>query len=150
MAKQEVILLYNCTTNKEVAGLEYVVDTSIIIAVLVNEEHKAMLVGLTKGANLNAPASLHWEVGNAFSAMFKRGRLDSDKAIEAVGIYERIPIRLHDVSLSASLEIAGNMGLYAYDAYFIECARKLNSPLVTLDATLQKAARQAGVDVVEV
>lgn len=128
----------------------YVIDTSIVIAVLVNEEHKSRLVGLTRGAELNAPASLHWEVGNAFSAMFKRGRLDTEDAIEAVASYEKIPIRLHDVSLAASLDLASNLGLYAYDAYFIECARKLNSPLLTLDAALLNAARRVGVDVIEV
>ena len=142
--------MYNCTTNNEVAGLEYVVDTSIVIAVVVNEEHKSRLVGLTRGASLNAPASLHWEVGNAFSAMFKRGRLRINQALEAVKSYERIPIRLHDVSLPTSLQIAGELSLYAYDAYFIECARRLSSPLITLDQTLKEAARQSGVDVIEV
>jgi predicted nucleic acid-binding protein len=143
-------LLYNCTTNSEVAGLDYVVDTSVIIAVLVNEEHKSRLIGLTRGASLNAPASLHWEVGNAFSAMFKRRRLGIEQALEAIRSYEQIPIRLHDVSLSASMEIAKDLALYAYDAYFIECARKLNSPLVTLDTALREAASQAGVNVIEV
>ena len=142
--------MYNCTIKSEVSGLEYVVDTSVIIAVLVNEEHKARLVGLTRGVNLNAPASLHWEVGNAFSAMFKRGRLKINQALDAVKSYERIPIRLHDVSIPSSLEIAGELSLYAYDAYFIECARRLNSPLITLDQTLKEGARRAGVDVIEV
>ena len=142
--------MYNCTTNNEVAGLEFVVDTSIIIAVLVNEEHRSRLVGVTRGANLHAPSSLHWEVGNAFSSMFKRGRLDMGRALEAVGWYSEIPIRFHDVSLSSSLGIAERYGLYAYDAYFIECATSLNAPLLTLDAALEKAARQAGVDVIEV
>ena len=142
--------MYNCTTKSEVTGLEYVVDTSVIIAVLVNEEQRAKLTGLTRGVNLNAPASLHWEVGNAFSAMFKRGRLGIDKALEAAGSYERIPIRLHDVNLASSMKLAHDLALYAYDAYFIECARKLNSPLLTLDATLLQAARQAGVAVIEV
>lgn len=142
--------MYNCTNIKEAAGLEYVVDTSIIIAVLVNEEHKSRLVGLTRGINLNAPVSLHWEVGNAFSAMFKRGRLEIEKALEAVGSYERIPIRLHDVNLASSMKLAHDLALHAYDAYFIECARKLNSPLLTLDTTLSKAASRAGVAVIEV
>ena len=142
--------MYNCTIKSEVVGLDYVVDTSIVIAVLVNEEHKSKLVKLTKGANLNAPACLHWEVGNAFSAMFKRGRLEIDKALKAVGSYEQIPIRFHDVNLASSMKLAHDLDLYAYDAYFIECARKLDSPLLTLDATLSKAARQTGVPVMEV
>lgn len=142
--------MYNCTIDNEVAGLEYVIDTSIIIAVLVNEENKSKLVGLTRGAGLNAPASLHWEVGNAFSAMFKRGRMDTGQAVEALTSYGQIPVRLHDVDLAASLDLAESLGIYAYDAYYIECARKLNSPLLTLDATLLNAARRSGVDVIAV
>ena len=146
----ELILLYNCTTTSEVARLDYVVDTSVIVAVLVSEEQRTKLIELTRDVALNAPASLHWEVGNAFSAMFKRGRLEMDEAVKAVGSYERIPIRFHEVNLSSSLKLAHDLALYAYDAYFIECARKLNSPLITLDAALLNAARQAGVAVVEV
>jgi predicted nucleic acid-binding protein len=48
------------------------------------------------------------------------------------------------------MKLAHDLALHAYDAYFIECARKLNSPLLTLDATLLKAARKAGVAVIEV
>ncbi len=130
--------------------MEYVVDTSIVIAVLVNEEHKARLVEITRGANLNAPSSLHWEVGNAFSAMFKRGRLVLNQAVDAVNSYDKIPIRFHDVPLVSSLELSNKFELYAYDAYFIDCALRLNAPLITLDEMLMNAANKAGVDVVEV
>jgi predicted nucleic acid-binding protein len=55
--------------------LNIVVDTSVIIAVISNESQKDRLIELTKGADLVAPPSVHWEIGNAFSAMLKRGRL---------------------------------------------------------------------------
>ena len=45
------------------------VDTSVIIAVLTNEKSKEKLIQLTKGADLVAPASMHWEMGNAISSM---------------------------------------------------------------------------------
>jgi hypothetical protein len=32
------------------------------------------LIEMTKSAELIAPSSLHWEVGNVFSAMFRRNR----------------------------------------------------------------------------
>jgi len=56
-------------------SMNLVVDTSVIIAVITNEEHKRQLINLSKGADLIAPPSLHWEIGNAFSAMFKRKRI---------------------------------------------------------------------------
>jgi predicted nucleic acid-binding protein len=53
--------------------MEIVVDTSVIVAVLVGEAHRAALIKATRASELLAPPSVHWEVGNAFSAMFKRG-----------------------------------------------------------------------------
>ena len=46
-----------------------VVDTSVLLAVVLNEPSKAELVRLTTGAGLIAPLSLHWEFGNALSSM---------------------------------------------------------------------------------
>ncbi len=34
---------------------------------------------------------------------------------------------------------------YAYDAYFLECARKLRSPLLTLDQQMKVIARKIGI-----
>ena len=52
--------------------MKIVVDTSTIIAVIVGESEKDRLIDLTKDAIVVAPASIDWEVGNAFSAMLKR------------------------------------------------------------------------------
>ena len=130
--------------------MEIVVDTSIIIAVMVNESRKEQLVEMTRGASLHAPSSLHWEIGNAFSAMFKRNRIDLSQALNALTSYKTIPIRFHDVDLISSLELSDTYGLYAYDAYFLTCAMKVNSPLLTLDASLADAADRAGIAVLEV
>jgi len=39
---------------------------------------------------------------------------------------------------------------YAYDAYFIECARRYKAPLLTLDTALLEASKLSGVRCVEV
>jgi len=130
--------------------MDYVIDTSAVVAVILNEAHKAQLIAITKGANLHAPASLHWEVGNALSAMFKRDRLSLEQALKAVHHYKSIPIRFHDVGLDTSLELAKRYDLYAYDAYFIDCSLSVSGPLLTLDKALMTAAQRAGVEVIEV
>ena len=130
--------------------MNLVVDTSVIIAVITNEEHKSQLIEISKGADLIAPASIHWEIGNAFSAMFKRNRISFEQATSALEAYNQIPIRFYDVSLSTALEIAHRLNLYAYDAYVIACALKHNSPVVSLDNSLLDAAHRAGADTVEV
>jgi predicted nucleic acid-binding protein len=113
--------------------MNVVVDTSVIIAVITNEPHKASLVELTRGADLLAPPSLHWEVGNAFSAMLKQQRIRVDQALVSLHAYAQIPIRFTDVSLSTALELAQRLGIYAYDAYIICCALQHQCALVSLD-----------------
>ena len=103
-----------------------------------------------RGAALAAPASVHWEVGNAFSAMFKRGRISLLQAKQAVRSYERMRLRFVDVDLSESLELSQRLDIYAYDAYVLACALRLRSRLITLDKKLAALAPLAGVRVLEV
>ena len=126
-----------------------VIDASAIIAVLVNEPVKERLVALTAQADLLAPHSVHWEIGNAFSAMLKRGRIDVPAAIEALRIYGGIPIRFVEVELEETLRIAHTHRIYAYDSYLLRCAERFAAPLLSLDRGLLAAARAQGVRVLE-
>ncbi len=130
--------------------MNLVVDTSVIIAVIANEPEKDALLRLTQGADLLAPRSVHWEIGNAFSAMLKRSRVTLEQALKAIQAYSKIPIRFVDVELEQSLEIAETSRIYAYDAYLIRCALKYRSPLISLDRNLVDSAKRMRVKVVEV
>ena len=123
-----------------------IIDTSAIIAVLLSEPERAMLVEVTRGAELAAPASVHWEVGNALSAGLKRRRLTLAEGQRALTAYEAIPIRFVDLALS--LELAADHGLYAYDAYLLTCALQQRAPLLTLDAGLTRTAITLGINLV--
>ena len=129
--------------------IDLVVDTSTVIAVIANEPEKSLLITKTQGYDLIAPLSLYWELGNAFSAMIKRGRITLQQATAAIEIYEQISINLIDVDLKQTLEIVDKYKVYAYDAYMIVCALNRNCPLLTLDGGLVHAARAAGVEVWE-
>jgi predicted nucleic acid-binding protein len=130
--------------------VELVVDTSVLIAVLTGEATRDQLIARTQGAELLAPASVHWELGNAFSALLKRRRLKLPEVQAALTAYAQIPIRFVDIELAAALELADRFGLYAYDAYLMACARRQRAPLLTLDARLGRAAKEAGVQLLEV
>lgn len=130
--------------------MQIIVDTSAIIAVLVNESSKSAIIQATQKTDLLAPSSIHWEIANAFSAMFKRNRLTLDEALTAIAIYQQIPIRFVEVELEESLKIADELGIYAYDAYLLRCAVKYNLPLLTLDQGLEEQAERLGVKVIEV
>ncbi len=130
--------------------MDIVVDASVIIAVIANEPEKHRLIELTRNADLIAPRSIHWEIGNAFSAMLKRKRITLDQAHRAIREYEKIPLRFEEVELERALDIADELGIYAYDAYLIQCALKFACPLLSLDQGLIKCARRKQVRVLEV
>ncbi len=108
------------------------------------------MIAATTGVELLAPGSVHWEVGNALSALLKRKRITLGQAHRALDAYAAIPLRFIDVDLALSLQIAADHRLYAYDAYLLTCALAQRAPLLTLDRDLQRAAADAGVQLVEV
>ena len=130
--------------------MKLTIDTSVIIAVLANEPIKKKLIPLTKGAELIAPLSVHWEIGNAFSAMLKRKRIDISQVVKAIQIYNSIVLTFVDVELEETLLIADKLNIYAYDAYLILCALKNHCPLITLDNGLIIAAKNFGIQVLEI
>jgi predicted nucleic acid-binding protein len=56
--------------------MDVVIDTSAVVAVIVGEPERDTIVELTTSHTLIGPGSIPWEVGNAFSAMFKRGETE--------------------------------------------------------------------------
>jgi len=134
----------------QVALMHITIDTSAIIAVIGNEASKQKNIALTMGCSLFAPASVHWEIGNAFSSMFKSKRSSIKLAKRALAAYAEIPIKFIDVSLDKTLEISHSQNIYAYDAYLVQCAQQTSTPLLTLDSGLRSVAAQVGVYVLEV
>jgi len=126
------------------------IDTSALIAVIGNEVSKQKIIEITTGSSLFAPMSVHWEIGNAFSAMFKRKKLEIEQSQRALIAYRGIPIKFIDVPLDQTLEISHALNIYAYDAYLIQCAQQTNTSLLTLDGGLKVAAKKLGVHLLEV
>ena len=67
-----------------------------------------------------------------------------------IRLFEQIPIRFSEISLTKALQIAKDLNIYAYDAYMIECARNYNAPLLTLDRDLINKAKSKKVVIMEV
>ena len=126
------------------------IDTSALIAVIGNEASKEQIIEKTKGYSLCAPMSVHWEIGNAFSAMFKRRKITIEQAKQALMAYREIPVKFIDVPLEQALEVSHSLNIYAYDAYLIQCAQQTSTSLLTLDNGLQVAAEKTGIHIIEV
>lgn len=130
--------------------MDIVIDTSALIAVIVGEPERQNIIDLTKGNTLIGPGSIPWEVGNAFSAMFKRNRLTLKEAEKGFAIFRSIPIRYIEPDFTKSLSLSKEINLYAYDAYFLDCAIRHKAPLLTLDKRLKVAAGNINIETFEV
>ncbi|QTA81730.1 PIN domain-containing protein [Desulfonema limicola] len=86
--------------------MDIVIDTSALIAVIVDEPEKDKIIKLTAGKTLIGPGSIPWEIGNAFSAMFKNNRLNLKEAKRGFEIFNSIPIRYIETDFSNTVSIS--------------------------------------------
>jgi predicted nucleic acid-binding protein len=126
------------------------IDTSALLAVLVNEPHKKRIIDHTKNSELQAPASIDAEIGNALSAMLRRDRISKENAKNVIKEFQMIPIRRTGIRLHAAIELANKFNIYAYDAYVLDCAKQYRAPLLSLDKKMMEVANQINISVLEV
>jgi len=129
--------------------MRIIADTNAFIAVALNEPEKDNIVQLTEGCDLAAPDVLPFEIGNTLTAMMKKGTLRSDEILTSWEIIRHIPVELRRSDIKSALDIAIRFNIYAYDAYFLECAGNLKSPLITLDQGMRRIAHEIGITVLE-
>ena len=130
--------------------MKLTIDTSALIAVILNEPEKPSILKITKGSQLFSPESVHWEIGNAFSAMIKRERILLQLAKQGIKEYQKIPIKFINVDICSTMELIEQFKMYAYDAYLIKCCLQTDTPLLSLDKGLIRIAKLVGIEVLEV
>ena len=129
--------------------MNLVADTNIFLAIALDEPQKEHIIEVTSDAVLSAPEILPYEIGNALSAMTKRGRISKGEALAAEKAANLIPVRLVSIDVQQALELAIEYNIYAYDAYFLLCAKSLVQSLMSLDKRMKQIARDLGIDVLE-
>jgi predicted nucleic acid-binding protein len=82
--------------------------------------------------------------------MFKQNRLTIDEAQKGLVIFDTIPLRYIKPDFVNALQISKQASMYAYDAYFLDCAIRHKAPLLTLDQNLKTAAQNLNVETMEV
>mgnify|MGYP005624472289 CR=1 FL=1 len=135
--------------SSTIVQMKIVADTNTFLAVALNEPERTQIVRATTGHDLVAPEVLPFEIGNALTAMLKRGALSAEEVPLAWDAVQAIPVDLRGLDLPAALALAVRFGVYAYDAYFLECALSLRLPLLTLDPGMKHIARQLSISIVE-
>ena len=126
--------------------MNIVSDTNIFLAVALDEPEKDRIIQLTSGLDAIAPEILPYEIGNALSAMIKRKQITYDEALFAQKAASLIPVRLISIDIQQALKLAIEFNIYAYDAYFLQCARAMSRPLITLDKRMKQVATKLNVE----
>lgn len=130
--------------------MKIIADTNTFLAVALYEPEREKIIRLTLGHDLVAPDILPFEIGNALSAMLKRKRIQPEELLPVWDVTQQIPVDLRSVNIREALKTASKFNIFAYDAYFIECAISLHCPLITLDQRMIEVARSMGVKIMEV
>jgi len=129
--------------------MDIISDTNIFLAVALNEPEKKSIIQLTLNSNVIAPEILPYEIGNALSAMVKRKQITHDEALATFVIASHIPVRLVTVDIQKALKLALEFNIYAYDAYFLLCAKSFACPLLTIDKRMKQVANNLNIEILE-
>ena len=129
--------------------MDILIDASALMSVLIDEPEKSLIIHLTRNCNLVAPLVLPHEIGNALTRLKKRHILSDKKVIIAFNDFKKIPLRLLDTDIENALLLACKYSIYAYDAYYLEIANRLNLPLLTLDGPMKNIAMELKIKILE-
>ena len=72
------------------------------------------------------------------------------EAEKGLSIFKGIPIRFIHPDFVKALQLSKQANIYAYDAYFLDCAIRHKAPLLTLDRKLMVSAQNLNVETLEV
>jgi predicted nucleic acid-binding protein len=128
--------------------MEVLLDASAIMAVIADEPESEIVINCTKNAIIVSPNMLSFEIANALTKMMKKKIIDTqEKMIDLIKNFKKIPIKIVEVDLEKSLEIAWKYKIYAYDAYYLETSKRLNLPLLTFDGGMKRIGKEIGLTV---
>ncbi|MCP4252626.1 MAG: type II toxin-antitoxin system VapC family toxin [Candidatus Scalindua sp.] len=129
--------------------MDIIADTNIFLAIALDEPEKEYIIEMTSESDAHSPEILPYEIGNALTAMIKRGQISKKEALSTFEITRNIPVRLLPADIPKALDIAMRFNIYAYDAYFIQVAQFMACPLLTLDKKMKEVAGKLNISLLE-
>lgn len=136
--------------------IRFVLDASVALAWFVDNPVASYAVrvrkSLVRDARAVVPGLWHLEMANGFAVAERRGVLTPANSSAGIATLEQLLSQVIEsgtefVPMRQVLATARDFQLSAYDALYLDTARRARLPLATLDRRLLSAARQAGVDV---
>jgi len=122
-------------------------DACAIMAVIVKEPERDLVIQLTQDAELVSPNMIPYEISNALTKMMKKNVIEKQRMINAFNYFQKIPIKTIDIDFGKALEIAWEYKIYAYDACYLEAAKRLNISLLTFDKNIIKTGNELGINI---
>jgi len=119
-----------------------------IMAVIVKEPERDLVIQLTNNAVMLSPNMLPYEIANALTKMMKKKVIDKENMVYAFECFKQIPIKNISIDFRKALEIAWDYKIYAYDACYLEAAKRLGLPLLTFDGNMIKIGKEIGIKII--
>ena len=129
--------------------MDIVADASAFLAVVLNEAARDSIIRSTTGRGIVAPEILPYEVGNALVVVRKKGRLTDREVLQAFDSAQQIAVTLLPVTIPSAVKLAMQFGVYAYDAYYLQCCIENRLPLLSLDVRMREVAKRLRIQIVE-
>ena len=128
-------------------SMEIMLDACAIMAVIVKEPERDVVIELTRNAVIVSPAMVSYEIANALTKMMKKRIIEKERILNAYSYFEKIPIKTIEIDIKKALEMAWEYKIYAYDACYLESARRLDLPLLTFDVNMTRVGTELGLKI---
>jgi predicted nucleic acid-binding protein len=132
--------------------MEWVFDASVALAWCFEDKstaHSESLLEKLGGQPAVVPGHWSLEVANVLTLAVRAGRITPARRAAFIRMFDSFSLHVdpetHNLAWSEILRLADGLRLTSYDAAYLELAIRMDVPLATNDAALQRAARANGV-----
>lgn len=129
-----------------------VIDASVALAWCFADEASEGTQGLLRRMSRDAaavPSLWFIELANALAVAERKGRIQSHQTADFIRLIGQLDLEVDDHTepriFHYVLDLARTHQLSAYDATYLDLARRFGLPLATFDANLRRAAEASGV-----
>ncbi|MBD2724801.1 type II toxin-antitoxin system VapC family toxin [Nostoc sp. FACHB-892] len=137
--------------------MQFVLDCSVAISwclVDENDDYANAILAIMPDSEAFVPGIWSLEIANTLVVAERRNRMTKEQSEQAIALLQSLLIQVDlftdAKALDATLKLARQEGLAAYDAAYLELALRLQLRLATLDTRLAEAATRCGVGLVVV
>lgn len=133
--------------------MKFVLDCSVTLAWFFEDEQNPYAISVLDSlAESEAVVPFIWtlEVVNGLLVAERRGRLTPDKSNQAIEQLKKLGIKIDALEdgMHSILTLARDCNLTAYDASYLELAKRYRLPLASCDHALVDAAKLSNIHLV--